>query len=67
LKLNGTPQFLVGVDDVLILLQSENVKNSKKKIQTVLKVSMEVGLEINSEQTEHLWLPVTRMEDVMVM
>lgn len=67
MKLNGTPQFLVGVDDVLILLQSENVKNSKKKIQTVLKVSMEVGLEINSEQTEHLWLPVTRMEDVMVM
>jgi uncharacterized protein YihD (DUF1040 family) len=43
----------LSVDDVLILLQSENVKNSKKKkIQTVLKVSREVGLEINSEQTK---------------
>jgi hypothetical protein len=31
LTLNGTAQFLVGVDDVLILLLSENFKNSKKK------------------------------------
>jgi hypothetical protein len=31
LTLNGTPQFLVGVDDVLILLLSENVQNIKKK------------------------------------
>lgn len=66
MKLNGTPQFLVGVDDVLILLQNENVKKSKK-IQTLLEVSRDVGLEINSEQTKHLWLSVTRMEDVIVI
>jgi hypothetical protein len=31
LTLSGTPQLLVGVDDVLILLLSETVQNAKKK------------------------------------
>jgi hypothetical protein len=47
--LNGTHQLLVCTDDVNIL--DDNIYVIKKTSEVLLKVSREVGLEVNTEKT----------------
>jgi hypothetical protein len=50
LKLNGTHQLLVCADNVNLL--RDNMHTVKKKRETLIDASKEVGLEINAEKTE---------------
>jgi hypothetical protein len=54
LKLSGTHQLLVYADDVNTL--GDNVDTIKKNTQTLIDVSKEVGLEVNSEKTKYMLL-----------
>jgi hypothetical protein len=54
LKLNGTHQLLAYADDVNLL--GDNIDTIKKNTETVIDASMEVGLEINVEQTKYMLL-----------
>jgi hypothetical protein len=47
LKLNGTHQLLVYVDNVNLL--SDNIDAIKRNTQTLIDASREVGLEVNTE------------------
>jgi hypothetical protein len=49
LKLNGTHQLLAYVDDVTLL--GNYIDTVKKKTETLIIASKEVGLEINVEKT----------------
>jgi hypothetical protein len=49
LKLNGTHQLLVYVDDVNLL--GDNTDTIKKNMETLIEASKEVGLEVNTEKT----------------
>jgi hypothetical protein len=49
LKLNGTYQLLVYADDVNLL--GDNIDTVKKNIKTLISASIEVGLEINVEES----------------
>jgi hypothetical protein len=49
LKLNGTHQLLAYADDVNLL--RDNIDAIKKKTETLIDASKEVGLEINVERT----------------
>jgi hypothetical protein len=55
LKLNGTHQLLVYVDDVILL--GDNIDTVKKNTETLIDASKEVGLEINVEKTKCMFLP----------
>jgi hypothetical protein len=50
LKLNGTHQLLVYVDDVNLL--GDNTDTIKKNTETLIDVSKDVGLEVNAENIE---------------
>jgi hypothetical protein len=52
LKLNGTHDLLVYVDDVYML--SDNVITIQKNTETISDTSKEVGLEVNAKKTKCL-------------
>ena len=52
LKLNGTHQLLVYVNDVNILLGS--VHSMKKNIEALLVGSKETGLQVNAEEIKYI-------------
>jgi hypothetical protein len=52
LKLNGTHQLLVYVDDVNLL--GDNINTMKKNTVSLTDASMEVDLEINAENTKYM-------------
>jgi hypothetical protein len=53
LKLNGTHQLLVYVDDVNLL--GDNIK---KNTETLIEASNEVGLEVNTEKTKYTYVAI---------
>jgi hypothetical protein len=55
LKLNGTHQLFVYADDVNLL--GDNINTIKKNTQTLIDVSEEVVLEVNTEKTKYMLLP----------
>jgi hypothetical protein len=50
LKLNGTHQLLVYVDDVNLLGNNTSIDTVKKRIETLIDASKEVGLEVSTEK-----------------
>jgi hypothetical protein len=52
LKLNGAHQMLVCADDVNLL--GDNIDTIKKKTETLIDTSKEVGLEVNTEKTKYM-------------
>jgi hypothetical protein len=54
LKLNGTHQLLAYADDVNLL--GDNIDTIKKKMETLIDASKEVGLEINVEKSKCMLL-----------
>jgi hypothetical protein len=54
LKLNGTHQLLVYVDNVNLM--GNNIDAMKKNTETLTDASRQVGLEVQAEQTEHMLL-----------
>jgi hypothetical protein len=52
LKLNGTHLLLVYADDVNLL--GDNIDTMKKNTETLIGVSKEVGLKVNSEKTKYM-------------
>jgi hypothetical protein len=54
LKLNGTHQLLVYADDVNLL--DDNIYAIKKKTETLIVTSKEVGLEVNRGGKKYMLL-----------
>jgi hypothetical protein len=52
LKLNGTHQLLVYVDDVNLL--GDSVNTIKENSETLLGASRDIDLEINAEKTKYM-------------
>jgi len=52
LKLNGTHQLLVYVDDVNVLGGSTHT--IKENAETLIVASKEIGLEVNADKTKYL-------------
>jgi len=52
LKLNGTHQFLVYVDDVYIL--GGSVLTTKKNAEALVVASKENGREVNADKTKYM-------------
>jgi hypothetical protein len=52
LKLNGTHQLLVCVDDINIL--SGSVHAIKKNTEALVVASKQIGLEVNAEKTKYM-------------
>jgi hypothetical protein len=50
LKLNGTPQSLVYVDDIL----GGSVHTVKKETDAMVVASKEIGLEVNADKTKYM-------------
>jgi hypothetical protein len=53
-ELNGTQQLLVYADDVNLL--GDNIDSIKKNTHTLVDVSKEVGLEVNTEKNKYMLL-----------
>jgi hypothetical protein len=56
LKLDGTHQLLVYLDDVNLLGDIIRVDTIKRNTQTLINASKEVGLEVNTEKTKYMLL-----------
>ena len=54
LKLNGTHQLLVYVNDVNLL--GDNIDTIKKSTQDLIDASKEVGVEVDTEETKYMLL-----------
>jgi hypothetical protein len=54
LKINGTHQLLFCAPDVNLL--GVDIDNIKKNTQTLIDVSKEIGLEVNTEITKYMLL-----------
>jgi hypothetical protein len=55
LKLNGTHQLLICVDDVNLLGDNIGIIDAiKKNTETLIDASKEVGSEVNSEKTKYM-------------
>jgi hypothetical protein len=54
LKLNGTHQLLVYVDDVI--LWRNDIETIKKNTETLINAIKVVGLEVNTEKTKYMVL-----------
>jgi hypothetical protein len=54
LKLNGTQQLLVYVDDGNLL--GDNISTMKKNMETLADARKEVGLQVNVEKTKYILL-----------
>jgi hypothetical protein len=52
LKLNGAHQLLACADDVILL--GDNTDTTKTNTETLIDDSEEVGLEVNTEETEYM-------------
>jgi hypothetical protein len=54
LKLSGTHQLLVYANDVNLLV--DNIDTIKKNTETLIEVSKEIGLEVNTEKSKYILL-----------
>jgi nitrous oxide reductase len=54
LKSNGTRELLVSSNDVNLL--GKNIDNIKENTEASLMFSKEVGLEVNAEKTEYMFM-----------
>jgi hypothetical protein len=54
LKLNGTHQLLIYVDDVNLL--GDNIDTIKKNTQSLIGASKEVDLQVTTEKTKYMLL-----------
>jgi hypothetical protein len=54
LKLNAANQLLVNGDSVNLL--GDNIDIRKKNTETLIDAGKEVGLEVNTEKTEYMFL-----------
>jgi hypothetical protein len=52
LKLNGIHRLLVYADDVYLL--GDNINTLKKSAESLIDVSKEVHLEVNTEKTKYM-------------
>jgi hypothetical protein len=55
LELNGTHRLLVYADNVNLL--GDSVNTIKENTETLLEVSMDIGLGINVEKTKYMIMP----------
>ena len=53
LKLNGTHQLLVYVDDVNTRILGASVHTTKKNTEALVVGSEEIGLEVNADKTKY--------------
>jgi hypothetical protein len=58
LKLNGTHQLLIYVEDVYLL--GGNIDTMKKNAKTLIEASKVVALEVNVKKTKYVSLPECR-------
>jgi len=54
LQLNGTHQLLVHADDVIVLVGS--IYRIRKKPETLVVASKEIGLEVNVDKTKYMFM-----------
>jgi hypothetical protein len=54
LKLNGTLQLLVYVDDSIL---GGSVNTNKKNAESLLMASSEIGLAVNADETKYIVIP----------
>jgi hypothetical protein len=55
-KLNGTQQLLAYTDNVNLLGDNIYTINKNKNTETLIDVSKEIGIEVNTEKTKFMFL-----------